>query len=267
MIREPAVAGSFYPGDPLALKQALKLLIPESLGNTSALAVVSPHAGYVYSGAVAGETFAEIKIPQDIVLIGPNHHGHGAPLALMDSGFWATPLGEVPINRELSAALLKASPLISSDKFAHKFEHSLEVQIPFIQYLRPDVTITPLVVSHVSLAVCQETGEALAQAIKQYDRQVLIVASSDMTHYETRESASRKDQSAMTRILALDPVGLYYTVLDKKISMCGFIPTTIMLFAARKLGASLARLVRYADSGQVNGDATKVVGYAGFVIS
>jgi len=267
MRREPAVAGQFYPGERNALTQALERLIPSVPDKEKVLAVISPHAGYIYSGAVAGETFARVDIPQDVVVMGPNHHGYGAPVAIMDQGLWSTPLGEIPINRELAMALGNASALITPDTLAHRFEHSLEVQIPFIQHLRPDMTITPLVISHIPLAACQEIGEALAAAIKQYGRPALIVASSDMTHYETRDSATRKDTMAMEHIEALDPVGLYHTVVEKRISMCGIIPATIALIAAMRLGATRARLIRYTDSGEVSGDTSQVVGYAGFVIS
>lgn len=267
MIREPAVAHQFYPGDPLTLRKTLASLIPGSGAQEQALAVVAPHAGYVYSGAVAGETFAAVHIPQDLVVMGPNHHGYGAPASVMQEGSWDMPLGQVTINQELAGLLLEESETIVADPLAHQLEHSLEVQVPFLQYLRPDLTLTPLVLSHLSFAVCREIGEALARAITRYNRPVLMVASSDMTHYESRQSATAKDSLAMRHILDLDPVGLYRTVHEKKISMCGVIPTTIALVAALKLGALRAELVRYADSGETSGDQERVVGYAGLVIA
>jgi len=267
MKREPAVAHQFYPGDPATLKHTLDCLIPATASKQKAVAVISPHAGYVYSGGVAGETFAAVEIPQDIVVMGPNHHGYGATVALMEKGAWHMPLGEVKINTVLAHDLLARTDLIKADTLAHRFEHSLEVQVPFLQYFRPDMTLTPMVVSHVSFKTCQEIGEALAGAIRQYGKPVLIVASSDMTHYESRESATAKDSLAMRQIEALDPEGLYNTVLGKKISMCGIMPATIALIAALRLGATQARLVRYTDSGEASGDTNQVVGYAGFVIS
>ena len=267
MIREPAVAQQFYPGDPVTLKDALHRLIPSTTTKQKGLAVISPHAGYIYSGGVAGETFAAVEIPQDIVIMGPNHHGYGAPVALMEKGAWNMPLGEVPINTILARNLLAQTELIQTDALAHRFEHSLEVQVPFLQYLRPDMTLTPMVVSHLSLKSCRIVGEALAAAIAQYDKPVLIVASSDMTHYESRESATAKDSLAMERITALDPDGLYNTVLRHKITMCGIMPATIALVATLRLGATRARLIRYTDSGEASGDTNQVVGYAGFVIS
>ena len=267
MKREPAVAHKFYPGNPATLKQALDGLIPAAADKQKALAVISPHAGYIYSGAVAGETFAAVEIPQNIVVMGPNHHGYGAPVAMMEKGAWAMPLGEVPINTALARLLLAQTELIEADTLAHRFEHSLEVQVPFLQYFRPDMTLTPIVISHLPFQSCRIVGEALAAAIKQYGKPVLIVASSDMTHYESREAATAKDSLAMQQIKALDPEGLYNTVLNNKITMCGIMPTTIALIAALRLGATQARLIRYTDSGEASGDTNQVVGYAGFVIS
>ena len=267
MKREPAVAHQFYPGDPTTLKETLDRLIPGTSSKQKAIAVVSPHAGYIYSGSVAGETFAAVDIPQNIVVMGPNHHGYGAPVSLMDKGAWSMPLGEVKINTELARQLLAQTDLIEADTLAHRFEHSLEVQVPFLQYFRPDMTLAPMVISHLSFKSCRIVGEALAAAIEQYNKPVLIVASSDMTHYESRESATAKDSLAMQQLQKLDPEGLYNTVLDKKISMCGIMPATIALIAALRLGATKARLIRYTDSGEASGDTNQVVGYAGFVIS
>lgn len=267
MKREPAVAHQFYPGDPATLRHTLERLIPATTTKQKALAVVSPHAGYIYSGSVAGETFAAVEIPQDIVVIGPNHHGYGAPIALMEKGAWSMPLGEVKINTVLAQHLLAQTDLIEADTLAHRFEHSLEVQVPFLQYFRPDMTLTPMVISHLSFKTCQAVGEALAKAIRIYNKPVLIVASSDMTHYESRESATAKDSLAIQQLEALNPEGLYNTVLGKGITMCGIMPATIALVAALRLGATQARLIRYTDSGETSGDTNQVVGYAGVVIS
>jgi AmmeMemoRadiSam system protein B len=267
MKREPAVAHQFYPGDPATLKHALDGLIPATTTKQKGLAVVSPHAGYIYSGAVAGETFAAVDIPQDILIMGPNHHGYGALVALMDKGAWSMPLGEVPINTSLARIILAQTDLIEADTLAHRFEHSLEVQVPFLQYFRPDLTLTPMVISHLSYKNCQAVGEALAAAIEQYGKPVLIVASTDMTHYESRETATAKDSLAIQQLAALNPEELYNTVQGKKISMCGIMPATIALVAALRLGATQARLIRYTDSGEASGDTNQVVGYAGFVIS
>ncbi|BCO08347.1 MEMO1 family protein [Desulfolithobacter dissulfuricans] len=265
MTRMPAVADQFYPGDPVALRRTLDELIPSVREKTGALAVISPHAGYVYSGAVAGATFARVNIPRTAVILGPNHHGRGEPLALGVTD-WSMPLGPVPVERQLAVSILRRSEVIVDDDIAHRYEHSLEVQVPFLQYFREDLSIVPICASHVSYAVCEQAARDLALGIRDFGEPVLLVASTDMTHYEPRESASRKDSVALQRILALDPAGLYETVLANRISMCGVIPTTIVLLTAIELGASRVELVRYTDSGEVSGDTSQVVGYAGLVI-
>ncbi len=266
MRRYPVVADQFYPGNARILEKTLTSLIPTTKSvKENALAVISPHAGYVYSGAVAGETFAQVNIPENVIILGPNHHGHGASIALMDEGEWEMPLGTVPINRNL--AELIHDPVIERDDIAHRFEHSLEVQVPFLQIMQKNLTIVPIVVSHVSFSDCLAAGKALAAAIKNYSEQVLLVASTDMTHYESRASAGKKDHLALDHIKKLDPKGLYDTVLGMRISMCGIMPTTIVLIAALELGATKAKLIRYTDSGETSGDTDHVVGYAGLVIN
>ena len=267
MRRAPAVAHQFYPGDAKSLTRMLLELVPKATKAKPAIAVVSPHAGYIYSGKVAGETFSRVAIPEDVLILGPNHHGMGAEVALMAEGEWEMPLGPVAINAELARLLLAESGLIEADTMAHRFEHSLEVQVPFLQHLQPRLRLTPLVISHLAFATCQEVGRAIARAIRAYAKPVLIVASTDMTHYESRASASAKDKKAIERVAALDPTGLYNTVLGNQITMCGIMPTTIALIAALELGATRAELVRYTDSGETSGDTDQVVGYAGFVVS
>ena len=269
MIRSPVVAGQFYPGSETSLLKSLDALIPEIQPEQrkKAIAVISPHAGYIYSGGVAGETIGQVQVPEDVVILGPNHTGHGASVALMASGSWDMPMGNVPINNELALQIAKESPLIETDDVAHRFEHSLEVQVPFLQYMQKNLTIAPIVVSHVSYETCLAVGQGIAKAIKDYAKPVLLVASTDMTHYESRQSASAKDSLALERIRELDPQGLFNTVLGKRISMCGIMPTTVTLIAALALGAKKAELIRYTDSGETSGDTSHVVGYAGFVIS
>ncbi|MBU0485010.1 MAG: AmmeMemoRadiSam system protein B [Proteobacteria bacterium] len=269
MRRTPAVANQFYPGDRSSLTSILENLIPSlpEQDKVQALAVVSPHAGYVYSGAVAGETFARVRIPENVIILGPNHHGYGPTLALMADGIWDMPMGEVPINHELADLILKNSDLIQADDLAHRPEHSLEVQVPFLQFFQKNLSIVPLVVSRISYDDCLEVGRAIAAAIQAFHKPVLLVASTDMTHFESRNEATIKDAFALKQIEKLDPQGLYETVLDQRISMCGIMPTTIVLAAAIALGAKKSELVRYTDSGDTSGDTSQVVGYAGFVIS
>lgn len=267
-MRLPVVADRFYPGNPAQLRSTLHELIPDvpEEEKLEALAVISPHAGYVYSGGVAGETMARVRIPGTVVILGPNHHGRGAALAL-GMRDWQMPLGKVAVDQGLARNIINRSLVITADETAHNFEHSLEVQVPFLQYFQDSLQIVPIVVSHVSYEVCREAARDLAGAIKEHEGPVLLVASTDMTHYESRQEAGRKDRLALERITALDPRGLYDTVVDHRISMCGFVPTTIVLLAAVELGASRAKLVRYTDSGEASGDISQVVGYAGMIIS
>ncbi len=269
MLRSPAVANMFYPGDKDRLKEQLSTYVRAVPEPKRVLAAVSPHAGYIYSGGVAGAVFSQIRIPDAVVILGPNHRGMGASVALSASGTWDMPLGSVPINEAMAESILKVSTSgvkIKDDPGAHAMEHSIEVQVPFLQFLRPEVSIVPIALSHLTYDACQEIGQALVQGIQDYGKEVLLVASTDMTHYESQKSAKEKDKLAIDRILDLDPAGLYETVSRHGISMCGVIPTTIALEACKALGAGKAELVRYATSGDVTGDNAQVVGYAGFIV-
>jgi AmmeMemoRadiSam system protein B len=269
MSRTPAVADMFYPGDKGRLKEELTTFVRPVPEPRKVLAAISPHAGYVYSGGVAGAVFSQIRIPDDMVILGPNHRGMGAAVALSASGIWDMPMGPVPINEALAASILKVSTSgvkMKDDPHAHAMEHSIEVQVPFLQFLRPEVSIVPIALSHLTYDACQQVGQALVQGIQDYGKEVLLVASTDMTHYESQESAKAKDKLAIDRILDLDANGLYETVDRHRISMCGVIPTTIVLEACKVLGAGKAELVQYATSGDVTGDYAQVVGYAGFIV-
>jgi len=266
MIRNPAVANQFYPGEEKVLMENIKELILEGRPKKKALGIISPHAGYVYSGRVAGEVFSSIILPKNILLLGPNHTGLGAKAAIMTEGSWRTPLGLAQINSTIAKALLESSPIIEEDSKAHQREHSLEVQIPFIQYLMKDFSIIPLSLKHLTFEQCEEMGHAMANALKKLGEEILILASSDMTHYESQSSAKAKDEKALAEILNLSPKGLYDVVHSYDISMCGVIPTTVMLVITKDLGARRAELVRYSTSGDVNKDYSHVVGYAGVVV-
>lgn len=264
--RQPAVAGQFYAGNSIKLRSDLAALIPELQGQQKVAGIIAPHAGYVYSGAIAGQVYAAIEIPATVLILGPNHHGSGAVAALYPDGEWLTPLGPVTINSRLNSLLQQHVPQIRPDTVAHEFEHSLEVQVPFIQYLRPDATISALCLGHGDYeAICQ-IGEGIAQAILAFGGEVLIVASSDMTHYESAEAARRKDDLALERVLGFDPQGLLQVCRSEHISMCGVVPTAVMLVAAGELGAIQAELVAYGTSGDVTGDNRQVVGYAAVTV-
>jgi AmmeMemoRadiSam system protein B len=229
-----------------------------------ARAVVSPHAGFSYSGYVAGAVFSSVVLPEHFLILGPSHRGQRSVFGIMTEGSWETPLGEVPIDAALAEALLRSSPLIKEEEAAHGEEHSLEVQLPFLQYLRSGFSFVPLSVSPAAdFGALEELGNALAAAIRRAKKDVLVVASTDMSHYVSQETARKKDFLAIERIQALDARGLYDVVQAQAISMCGFQPTTAAILAAKELGARRADLVRYMTSGETSGDYLQVVGYAG----
>jgi len=267
-MRQPAVANRFYPGAPEELDRTIKRLLPTGYkeNKQKAIAAVSPHAGYIYSGELAAKTLCSVEIPETVVIIGVNHSGAG-PSAALSTVSWNMPFGPVPVDVEFSESLLANSSRIIKDEIAHASEHSLEVQLPFLQYLQKDLSIVPLSVSRIALSDCLAIADSLAKTVKMSGKDVLIVASTDMSHYESRERAEKKDMLALKCIEELEPEKLYGTVLDNAISMCGFIPVTIALAAAKSLGATTTRLIDYTDSGYVSGDTEQVVGYAGITIS
>jgi MEMO1 family protein len=267
-LRTPAVAGRFYPGDDTSLRAAIQELTGDlPAQKQKVFAAVSPHAGYVYSGGVAADTIGQIEIPETVILLGPNHTGEGKAVAL-STATWDMPMGQVSCNLELAHAILDQSDLIEEDEIAHMHEHSLEVQIPFLQVAQPKLSIVPITISHISYQVLEDVGLAIAAAIKQCEnKNILIVASSDMTHYESRDAAEKKDHFALQKLADMEPSLLYSSVIGNHISMCGIMPVTVALIIALELGATKTELIRYTDSGEVSGDTDQVVGYAGVLIS
>jgi len=264
--RKPAVANQFYPGDPARLHYEVGKLMGDVRQEKRARAVVSPHAGYMYSGHVAGAAFSMVRVPPTCIILGPNHTGIGAPIAVMAKGEWQMPFGTVPIEEVLARRILELAPQAEEDVEAHVYEHSIEVQIPFLQYRQKGLKIVPICLSRIPFDACKRLGAALEEAIREIGEEALIVASTDMTHYESQAEANAKDRLAIDRILAMDPEGLYNTVLMNGITMCGFIPTTVALVASIGLGADKATLVKYATSGDITGDYQQVVGYSSLII-
>jgi hypothetical protein len=265
IVREPAVAGRFYPANPELLRADIKSYLP-SCKKMRAIACMVPHAGYMYSGQVAGAVFSRVDIPASCVVLGPNHTGRGHPLAIMKEGSWRTPLGEIPIDSELAETLIREFPALSEDSAAHRSEHSIEVEIPFLQVCRPGVKFLPIAIGTGQLILLEQLGQAMAEVLKKSRDPALIIASSDMNHYEDDATTRVKDHKAIDKILALDAPGLYQTVMNESISMCGFGPAVAMLTAARCLGAQKAELAEYATSADVSGDHKVAVGYAGIII-
>ena len=279
-LRIPAVAGRFYPSraDELLRDVRAYTASPETaveMKRISAIGCVAPHAGYIYSGGVAGAVYSRVEIPESCVILCPNHTGKGRPLAVMANAAWQTPLGEVAADSDTGARLLGRFPALQEDSAAHRSEHAIEVQLPFLQAQRAKPKIVPIAVGTSDFEVLHGLGEALAEVIavrheedEEEDRKgkALIIASSDMNHYEPDAITRVKDQKAIDRVLALDGQGLWEVVMNEDISMCGFGPTVVMLTAAKLLGATRATLVKYATSGDVSGDYQSVVGYAGIIV-
>jgi MEMO1 family protein len=266
-IRHPAVAGRFYPDDPDDLRQELKSYISPSTRNVSALGCIVPHAGYMYSGHVAGAVFGRLNIPSRCIVLCPNHTGRGEPLSIVGTGEWETPLGRVPIDSTLATALKEKLSLLSENLEAHRVEHAIEVEIPFLQMLKSQFSFVPIVLGTGHFEILEALGKAIAEVLLKQSQPVLIVASSDMNHYEDDHTTRIKDRMAIDQILALNPRGLFDIVTKERISMCGFGPAVVMLTAARGLGASRTELVKYATSGDVSGDRDMVVGYAGVIVN
>ncbi len=265
--RQPAVAGQFYSSIADDLQIQVSGFTKTATAEAGVLGAVMPHAGYVYSGSVAGETVSHLAIPETVIILGPNHTGLGPAVSVFPEGKWLMPFGDVPIAEKLAGTIVEKIGLAVADESAHIREHSIEVQLPFLHYQRKGaMKFVPIVLSNLSTGDCRHVGESLAGITRETEGDVLLVASSDMTHYESHQSATTKDAEAIERILDLDPEGLIKTVFSRKISMCGIIPTAVMLYAAKALGATGARLIRYTTSGEISGDYDQVVGYAGIVV-
>ena len=267
MLRLPAVAGRFYPSHPGELSAVVREHAKTAPGEEKlrVQACLTPHAGYMYSGHVAGAVLARILLPPKIIVLGVRHAPRGQPVAILSSGAWRTPLGDAPIDTPLAEALRAACPLLREDSVAHSAEHSLEVQLPFLQILVPEFTFVPLALGTIRFEELAAIGEALGRVLRSSNEEVLLLATSDLNHYEDDATTRLKDRKAIEQLLALDPHGLYETCRNEQISMCGLGPAVAMLTALRALGAKHGELVRYATSAEVSGDARAVVGYAGMI--
>lgn len=268
-VRNPVVSGTFYPSSATEIKKMIRgFMLQDSSDNADAIGCLVPHAGYAYSGRVAALTISQIKIPEKVVLLGPNHTGLGSPYGIMTEGSWKTPLGEVKIDSDLAGHILRNSRHIKEDYLAHADEHSLEVELPIMQYFKSNFEIVPIAFLSDELEVLIEEGINIARVIKKYARnKVLLVASSDMTHYEPEVQARKKDKQAIEAILSLDEKKLMEQITALNITMCGYAPAVVMLSCAKELGASKGRLTAYQTSAEVTKDKTSVVGYAGIILN
>jgi AmmeMemoRadiSam system protein B len=268
-MRLPAVAGMFYEGTAPRLRSQLEECFaanPPASGKEPFLGAVVPHAGLMYSGHVAAAFYAMADLPRRFIILCPNHTGAGHYAAVSRAEAWRTPLGDVAVDGALSAALMQAAPRLRHDDVAHAREHSLEVQLPFLQHLLGSFTFVPICLGAPRYEMCEEIGKAIAGVIGASGERIGILASSDLNHYEDQKSTLRKDQMAIDAVLAREPERLWQVVEDEDVSMCGYIPTTTMLVAANAMGASRARLIKHATSGDVSGDYERVVGYASLVV-
>lgn len=264
MLREPYVAGMFYEKDAPALKKHISQYIKKVDNKYKAKGIIVPHAGYIYSGRVAGEVFSTIEIPDIIIILGPNHSGLGKPISVMTAGIWRTPLGDCKINEPLANEIIKKCKYAEKDSFAHIKEHSIEVELPFIQYLKNSFSFVPICLAEPDLNKLSGLANAIADIVK--EKNILLVASTDLTHYEDAKTAEKKDKLVLDAISELNPELMIKYVDEYEISMCGWMPVFVLLTAAKNSGAKQGKIIKYMNSGDVSGDFEKVVGYGGAVI-
>ncbi len=265
MIRNPYAAGRYYPGSATEIREMLEVFIDKQAPKEDAVGALLPHAGYPYSGAVAGAVVSRLKFKETFVIMGPSHSGLGKPFSVMAEGTWRTPLGDVKTDTELAQGIIAASKYAEADEAAHRQEHAVEVQLPFLQYFQPDIRIVPIILAHAPAQAYQEVGQGIAKAMQKLKREAVIIASGDMTHYEPQAVAEKKDRAAIEAMLALDADELTRRYEALNISMCAHGPVVALITAARELGASGAELVKYQTSGDTTGDYDAVVGYAGVI--
>ncbi len=266
MIREPVVAGQYYPASASQIREMIGSFIDKEAEKEDADGILAPHAGYIYSGSVVGAVLSRIRFRDTFVIIGPNHTGRGKPFSLMSRGSWKTPLGEARIDEELAKKMLEVSEYLEEDLLAHQFEHSVEVQLPFLQYFKPDVRFVPIVIGSGDREACRAVGKDIARALQETGREAVIMTSSDMNHYESQKVARQKDFQAIEAVLSMDGDELLKRVTEQDITMCGYAPAMVMMSALGGPGAARAELVKYQTSGDITGDTNAVVGYAGIIL-
>jgi MEMO1 family protein len=267
VLRLPAVAGRFYSADPPELTaQILRYASREPhVKSVKAKACLVPHAGYMYSGHVAGAVYSHLALPKKIVILGVRHFPRGASAAILSSGAWRTPLGDTAIDEPLAQAIAKACPILKEDSVAHSAEHSIEVQLPFLQLLTPAFSFVPIALGTIRLEELVSVGQGLGQVLANDTEEVFLLTTSDLNHYEDDATTRDKDAKVIDRLLAFDGRGLYDVCRNQEISMCGLGPAVAMLTALSALGPTEAELIRYATSGDISGDRSAVVGYAGII--
>jgi len=266
-MREPVVSNKFYPGDQDDLRNEVSRTLVDVKDKIQAKGIILPHAGYMYSGSVAGKVLSHIKPVDTYIIIGPNHTGYGSDVSVSGQSFWNTPLGDVAVDEGLKKILFELSDSFKEDDEAHKFEHSIEVQLPFLQVLGEDFKFLPIVVGSLSKNTYKDLAGFISDAIIRLGKDIVIIASSDMTHYEPCDIARLKDHKVIDKMLNIDSEAVFDIVKKNMISMCGVLPVSIMLESCKRLGAKNAKLIEYKTSADISDDTSSVVGYAGVVIS
>ncbi len=268
--RSPAVAGLFYPAQPGALLETVRSLLAEAASMAGpAVAALAPHAGYVYSGRTAAHVFARLEVPPRVIVVAPNHTGDGEAAhggSVYALGGFLTPLGEVPVDEDLAALALAECPLLEDDPAAHRREHAVEVELPFLLARRPDVRVVPIVLAWSDWPSCRRLGEALAAVARRAGERVLLLASTDLNHYESAAAGGPKDRAVLAECARLDGEALLEVTRKRRVSMCGRAAAAAVLHAARLLGATAGDIVHYSHSGMVTGDDDSVVGYGGVIV-
>jgi len=267
MKRNPAVAGQFYPENPQQLKEMITSFKKGISQKISSKGVILPHAGYIYSGKVAVQTIEKILPEKRLIILGPNHTGLGKDFSVYRKGSWFTPLGEIKIDEELADFILKEEGPLKEDTLAHQFEHSIEVELPILQYFFGQFIFVPIICREDTLETYKKIAEQIYKGIKKIKEEVLVIASSDMTHYEPDSTARRKDRLAIEAILNLDVENFLKVVKEENITICGVAPISITLILTKLLKATKAEVVLYQTSADVNKDYSSVVGYLGAIIS
>jgi AmmeMemoRadiSam system protein B len=265
-IRKTAVAGHFYPSDPEALKAMLASFCSEGQKSEikkSPWGIMAPHAGFIYSGKIAGDVYGRLEMPDKVIILSPNHTGHGPKISVWTEGEWETPLGRVPVEKSLAQSFIGHCNDAKADTDAHQYEHSIEVHLPFLVWLNSKVQILPITLGALTWRICASLGESLAKTVGDFpDEKILVIASSDMSHYIPADEAKKQDTLALVQVEQVSGEGLYRAVVEKEISMCGFIPTAVMLHAAGYQSEIQGEILSYGNSGQRTGDHESVVGYA-----
>jgi AmmeMemoRadiSam system protein B len=265
MVREPVVAGMFYDAKAEVLRSnVLKYMENPPKEKITAKGIVVPHAGHVYSGPVAGEVYKSVVIPETVIILGPNHTGLGSKISVMNDCDWKTPLGTVKVNRGLADDILKNCAFALADTKAHVKEHSIEVQLPFLQVLNENISIVPICLAEPDISLLDDLASAIVKCVN--GKNILLIASSDMTHYESAASAKKKDELVLKAIEELNPLRMLEEIEKYGITMCGWMPVYTMMKACIEMGAQEGRIIRYMNSGETSGDFESVVGYGGAVI-